>query len=180
MVLRFNSFLLDVHKSCGNTFRNTGSVSLSHSTDVRLLTPTSQIPALFCKLWTLPPPLPLRFSICSLCIRFIFRTNYATHLTCSCLCVLNLSMSTWGAEKASRAFFGPFGRPQTRRVRGRHRQPVRPAEHRDDRHRQHGAERRQRAGHQGLWHGLHPDRCHHQCEHKHKKHESAEYLRDFH
>lgn len=68
------------------------------------------------------------------------------------------------SDKAASAVPGPQCWPEARRVRGRDRQPLRPPEHRHHRHRQHRPERRQGAGPQGLWHGLHPDRRHHQCE----------------
>ena len=67
-------------------------------------------------------------------------------------------------EKAPGAAAGPLGRPAARRVRGGHRQPLRPAEHGDHRHRQHSPAGWPGAGPPGLRHGLHPDGRHHQRE----------------
>nr|XP_031541592.1 serine protease HTRA3 isoform X7 [Vicugna pacos] len=65
-------------------------------------------------------------------------------------------------KKAPSAAAGSLGRPAARRVRRGHRQPLRPAEHRDHGHRQHGPAGRPGAGPPGLRHGLYPDRRHHQ------------------
>nr|XP_019567099.1 PREDICTED: serine protease HTRA3 isoform X3 [Rhinolophus sinicus] len=65
-------------------------------------------------------------------------------------------------KKAPGTAAGPLGRPASRRVCGGHRQPLRPAEHSDHGHREHGPEGWPGAGPAGLGHGLHPDGRHHQ------------------
>lgn len=73
------------------------------------------------------------------------------------------------ADEAARAAPWSLCGPPPRRVRGRHRQPVLPAEHRHHRDRQHHPERGQGAGPPQFRHGLYPDGRHYQREWSHRR-----------
>ena len=139
-----DSLPLDIHEACRNTFINSSSVTQRHSGAVCILTPIPQIVQRFCKHSTSLRFSPSRISL-SLSLRLLLSLSDTS-----------IRAHVW-AEEASRALSGPFSWSETRRVCGCHWQPLRPAEHRHHWHRQHGSERRQGAGHQGLRHGLHPD-----------------------
>lgn len=99
-----------------------------------------------------------------------FKLQLKIKLCVLCWLVSNFSslslFLSGGADEAAGAAARPVGGSASRRVRGRHRQPVLPAEHRHHRHRQHHPEGRQGAGPPQLWHGLHPDGRHHQREYR--------------
>lgn len=99
------------------------------------------------------------------CSRFLTqsKTCYKIVVTTTALSY-SLSVLCLFPDKTAYIVFGPQCRPEAWGVCGCNRQPICPPEHRHHRHCQHRSERWQRAGSQGLWHGLRPDRCYYQCE----------------